>query len=78
MALAKELGPRGIRINLVALGVLDAGLSRELSPELLEDYKQFSALRRLGTPREAARAVLWLALHNRYMNGKVLAVNGGI
>jgi 3-oxoacyl-[acyl-carrier protein] reductase len=78
MALAKELGPSGIRVNMVALGILDSGLSRELNPKLVADYKTFSALRRLGTPAEAAKAILWLALENTYMNGKVLSVNGGI
>jgi 3-oxoacyl-[acyl-carrier protein] reductase len=78
MALAKELGPSGIRVNMVALGVLDSGLSRELNPKLVADYKTFSALRRVGTPTEAAKAILWFALENTYMNGKVLSVNGGI
>jgi 3-oxoacyl-[acyl-carrier protein] reductase len=78
MALAKELGPRGIRVNMAALGVLDSGLSRDLDIKLLADYQVFSALRRCGTPAEAARAILWLALENSYMNGKVLPVNGGI
>jgi len=78
MALGKELGPCGVRVNMVALGLLNAGLSREISPKLAQDYKNFSALRRLGTPEEAARAILWLALENTYMNGEVLPVNGGL
>ena len=78
MALAKELGPHGICVNLVALGLLDRGLSREISPKLTADYQKFSALRRFGTPSEAAKAILWLALANTYMSGKVLAANGGI
>jgi 3-oxoacyl-[acyl-carrier protein] reductase len=78
MALAKELGPAGVRVNMVAAGPLEDGLSRGLSPALLDDYREFSALRRLGRPAEVARAVLWLALQNSYMNGKVLPVNGGI
>lgn len=78
MALAKELGPSGTRVNMVALGVLERGISRDLDPRLLADYRSFSALRRVGTPEEAARAILWLALQNRYMSGQVLAVNGGI
>lgn len=77
-ALAKELGPRGTRVNMVALGPLTEGLSSELSPDLIEDYKRFSALRRLGSPEEAARVVAWLALENRYISGKTIAVNGGI
>ncbi len=78
MAVAKELGPKGVRINVVALGLLDGGLSREVGAKLVSDYKGFSALRRLGRADEAAKAILWLALENTYMNGKVLPVNGGI
>lgn len=78
MALGKELGPRAIRVNMVALGLLEGGLSREISPKLVADYKNFSALRRAGTPDEAARAILWLALENTYINGEVLPVNGGL
>ena len=78
MAVAKELGPKGVRINVVALGLLEGGLSREVGEKLVADYKGFSALRRLGRPEEAAKAILWLALENTYMNGKVMPVNGGI
>jgi 3-oxoacyl-[acyl-carrier protein] reductase len=78
MAVAKELGPKGVRVNLVVLGLLETGLSREVGQKLVADYKGFSALRRLGRPEEAAKAILWLALENTYMNGKVLPVNGGI
>lgn len=78
MALAKELGPRGVRINMVALGLLEGGLSRQIAPALVADYKTFSALRRLGQPDEAARVILWLALENTYVNGEVLSVNGGL
>jgi NAD(P)-dependent dehydrogenase (short-subunit alcohol dehydrogenase family) len=79
MALAKELGPSGILVNMVALGVLEGeGISRQLDPRLHADYRTFSALRRPGTPDEAARAILWVALENSYMTGKVVPVNGGI
>jgi NAD(P)-dependent dehydrogenase (short-subunit alcohol dehydrogenase family) len=78
MAAAKELGPAGIRVNLVALGLLDAGLSTAMDAALVKDYTTFSALRRRGQPAEAARAILWLALENTYVSGKVLPVNGGI
>ncbi|MBK9035397.1 MAG: SDR family oxidoreductase [Myxococcales bacterium] len=78
MALGHELGPRQIRVNLVALGVLDRGLSRRLSSSRRKDYQQFSALRREGTPAEAASVIVWLALENTYIHGKVVAANGGI
>ncbi len=57
MALAKELGASGVRANLLALGILDQGLSRGMDEALLADYRRFSALRRTGTPAEVARAV---------------------
>jgi 3-oxoacyl-[acyl-carrier protein] reductase len=78
MALAKEVGAKGVFVNMVALGLLESGLSREISPQILDDYRKFSALRRPGRPQEAARVILWLALENSYMNGKVVAANGGI
>jgi NAD(P)-dependent dehydrogenase (short-subunit alcohol dehydrogenase family) len=77
VALAKELGPR-VLVNMVALGPLETGISDGLSPRLMADYQKYSALQRRGTPSEAARAIAWLALENRYMSGKVLTVNGGI
>ncbi len=78
MAAAKEFGPQGVLVNLVSLGVLDAGLSDGLAPALKEDYQRFSALRRLGRPEEAAAAICWLALENTYMSGRVMPVNGGV
>jgi 3-oxoacyl-[acyl-carrier protein] reductase len=78
MALAHELGPRGVRVNQVALGVLEGGLSQGLATRRRRDYETFSALRRAGKPDEAAKAIAWLALENTFIQGKVIAVNGGI
>jgi 3-oxoacyl-[acyl-carrier protein] reductase len=78
MALAKELGASGVRANMIALGILDQGLSGGMDEALLADYRRFSALRRTGTPAEVARAAVWLALDNRYMTGRVIPVNGGL
>ena len=47
MALGHELGPAGIRINMVALGVLEGGTSRDLATRRRRDYETFSALRRI-------------------------------
>jgi 3-oxoacyl-[acyl-carrier protein] reductase len=78
MALAHELGPKGIRINMLALGVLAGGISTQLASRRKKDYETFSALRRPGTADEAARAIAWLALENTFIQGKVVPVNGGI
>jgi len=78
MAAAHELGRRDIRINLVALGPLDGGISAGLAARRRKDYEAFSALRRVGKPEEAAKLIAWLALENSYIQGKVISANGGI
>jgi 3-oxoacyl-[acyl-carrier protein] reductase len=78
MALAHELGPRGVRVNQIALGVLEGGLSQGLATRRRRDYEAFSALRRAGRPDEAAKAIVWLALENTFIQGKVISINGGI
>lgn len=78
MALAKEMGPQGFRVNQVALGLLNSGLSTDINEALRDDFHQFSSLRRLGTPEEAANAIAFFALSNTYINGRVLSVNGGV
>ena len=78
MSLAKAHGAQGVRANVAALGLLDAGLSAGLDERARRDYLTFSAFRRLGTPAEVAPAIVWLALDAKAMNGKVLAVNGGV
>jgi 3-oxoacyl-[acyl-carrier protein] reductase len=78
MALAHELGRSGIRVNLLASGLLDAGLGLRIEESLRRDYLAYSALRRFGSPSEIARAAVWLALDERSMTGKVMPVHGGI
>ena len=78
MAAAKDLGPRGVRVNTVALGLLSSGIGTRLDAKLVEDYIAMSALRRLGEAGEVAKTITWLALNNTYLNGKVVSVNGGI
>ena len=77
MALAKELGPTA-RVNGLALGVLETGLSTQLSDDLVARYLEFSALRRRGTAAEVATAIGWLLRHNTYISGQILPLNGGL
>jgi 3-oxoacyl-[acyl-carrier protein] reductase len=78
LALAKELGPKGILVNLAMVGVLDGGISTELEPALRESYRRYAALGRTGTCVEAARALRWLALENTYLNGAQFPLSGGL
>ena len=78
MSVAKELGSHNIKINMVASGLLDSGLSRHFDDKLHEDYLKYSCLKRKGKPHEVAAFVSWLALNNSYISGKVIPVNGGI
>ena len=78
MAMAKELGPRGIRVNLVTAGLLDEGISQAIPDRLRSSFLTYSALRRMGRPEEVARGIVWLALKNTYMSGRALPIHGGI
>ncbi|GGQ19468.1 SDR family NAD(P)-dependent oxidoreductase [Streptosporangium pseudovulgare] len=76
-SLAKELGPRGIRVNVVAPGVI--ATEAELSPEVLARYRQMTAVRRLGRTEEIANTVLFLASDLAgYITGETVNVDGGI
>ncbi len=75
-ALAKELGPSGIRVNCVAPGVILTDMCAGLTPESLEELAQETPLERNGTPEDVARAMAYLA-EAPFVTGQVLGVNGG-
>lgn len=82
-SLAKEFGGRGIRFNVVALGVIATEALEALPAEqrevMISRYSAKTALGRLGTPDEVAGAVLWLASDlSRYVTGSTISVDGGI
>ena len=75
-ALAQELGPSGIRVNCVAPGVILTDMCASVSSETLEELKEQTPVGRNGTPRDVAKAMLYLA-DAEFVTGQVLAVNGG-
>jgi 3-oxoacyl-[acyl-carrier protein] reductase len=78
-ALAKELGPSGIRVNAVAPGVILTDMVKNVSDETLDVLRQESALEQLGTPQDIADALWFLASDQaRFITGEVLSVNGGL
>ncbi len=75
-ALAKELGPSGIRVNCVAPGVILTDMCANVDPEILRQMAEESPLGCNGTPEEVAKAFLYLA-NAEFITGQVLPVNGG-
>lgn len=75
-ALAKELGPSGIRVNCVAPGVILTDMCGSLDPEILEELAEEAPVGRNGTPMDVAKAMLYLA-DAEFVTGQVLPVNGG-
>lgn len=77
-ALAKELGPSGIRVNCVSPGVIDTDMNAALDGATREALAEETPLCRLGQADEVARAVLFLAEEDAsFITGQVLGVNGG-
>jgi NAD(P)-dependent dehydrogenase (short-subunit alcohol dehydrogenase family) len=78
-ALAREVGRHGIRVNLVAPGVLDTGLSRSLLPHRVKEYVAESALGRVGRAEEIAEACVFLASDDAsFVTGAKLVLDGGV
>lgn len=75
-ALAKELGPSGIRVNCVAPGVIMTDMCANVDPEILAEMAADTPVGRNGTPMDVAQAMEYLA-NAEFVTGQVLAVNGG-
>ena len=75
-ALAKELGPSGIRVNCVAPGVILTDMCKGYDPEVLSGLAEESALGRNGNAMDVALAMEYLA-NAEFITGDVLSVNGG-
>ena len=75
-ALAKELGPSGIRVNCVAPGVIMTDMCATVAPEILEEMASDTPVGRNGTPMDVAKAMEYLA-NAEFVTGQVLSVNGG-
>ena len=75
-ALAKELGPSGIRVNCVAPGVILTDMCASVEPEILAEMASDTPVGRNGTPMDVAKAMEYLA-NAEFVTGQVLPVNGG-
>ncbi|TZF89646.1 3-oxoacyl-ACP reductase FabG [Cognatilysobacter lacus] len=78
-SLAREIGSRGVTVNVVAPGFIDTDMTRGLPEDAKNAMIGQIALGRLGEPADIARAVAFLAGPNAaYITGETLHVNGGM
>ena len=78
-ALAKELGPSGIRVNCVAPGVIDTDMNRSLTADAMKELCEETPLGKIGSPSDVAAAVMFLASDGgSFITGQVISPNGGM
>lgn len=75
-ALAKELGPSGVRVNCVAPGVILTDMCANVDADVLAEMAEEAPVGRNGTPEDVARAFRYLA-DAEFITGQILPVNGG-
>jgi 3-oxoacyl-[acyl-carrier protein] reductase len=76
---ARELGPKGIRVNAVCPGFIATEMVKAMPENILKDIERRSWLGRLGTPEEMANVYLFLASDEAsYVNGVAFEASGGI
>ena len=77
VSLARELGPKGIRVNAVAPGITETDMMKAVPKEVIEPMIAQIPLRRLGQPEDIANAFVFLASEEAsYITGVVLSVDG--
>ena len=77
-ALAKEVGPSNIQVNCVAPGIIKTDMITRLNASIIEELKSGTPLRVLGTPRDIAEVVLFLASNKTdFITGQIISPNGG-
>jgi len=77
--LAREVGSRGITVNAIAPGFIQTRMTEQLGEEQKQEISKRIPLGFLGTPRDVAEAVVFLASEKaRYITGQVLGVDGGL
>ncbi len=77
LSLARELGPKGVRVNAVAPGITETDMMKAVPKEVIEPMIRQIPLRRLGQPEDIANAFVFLASDEAsYITGVILSVDG--
>lgn len=78
--IAQEVGRKNIRVNSVSPGIIETQMSEALIKRGKENIKDFTALSKMGQPKDVSKAVLFLASDETasFITGHVMHVNGGI
>lgn len=78
-SLAKELSSRGILVNAVAPGFIETKMTEQLSESVKEEIFKQIPLRRIGTTKEVAKVVKFLASEDSsYITGQIINIDGGM
>ena len=78
-SIAKELASRGINVNAVAPGFIETDMTAVLSEKIREQIKTAIPMKRIGSPDDIAKAVLFLAGNDSdYITGQVINIDGGM
>ena len=78
-ALAKEVGPSGIRVNCISPGLIDTDMNASVDDDALRAITEETPLCRMGSPSDVASAMRYLASDAAaFVTGQVLSVNGGL
>ena len=78
-SLAREVGSRGITVNAVCPGFVDTAMTSHAGEDLRQKYVEMTPAGRFGSPEEIAAVIVFLAgAEASYVNGAVIAVDGGL
>lgn len=77
--MSRELGPRGIRVNAVAPGVIDTDMNKTVPSDVIAKRLRFMSIARMGKSCEVANAIVFLASDlSNYITGQVIRTDGGM
>ena len=75
-ALAKELGPSNIRVNVIAPGLVETDMSKDLNEYDIKNIIEETPLMKIAKPAEIAKSVEWI-INDELVTGQVISPNAG-